>query len=287
MLFTAVIALAFGLGSALAAPSNWTAICASTPSAEEVAVAEARFALHNMSARLTSNAKFSASIPVYWHVIRSALSQGNIPDSQIEESISVLNVDYHETGLSFTLTETDRTTNADWFNRAGPSTLHEIAMKTALRKGDVNALNVYTVGYTNVSPAGILGHATFPSSYLENPSNDGVSILYSSVPGGSAAPLNLGRTLTHEVGHWVGLYHTFQGGCNSAGDQVDDTPPESDGPGGPTSGCPQGKDTCPGGGLDPIHNFMDYSDDACMTQFTPGQITRIQAQLSVYRGIIV
>ncbi|CAE6449758.1 unnamed protein product [Rhizoctonia solani] len=290
MLFTVFTTLAFGVSSALAAPfTNRTAICASTPSAEEVAAAEAHFVSQKISAKLGPNAKFAASIPVYWHVIQSgtSLSQGNVPDSQITDSIDVLNADYASTGITFTHTETDRTTNASWFNRAGPETSYQTAMKTALRKGGANALNVYTVGYTNVNPPGLLGYATFPSSYTNNPSDDGVSILYSSVPGGSAAPFNLGRTLTHEVGHWVGLYHTFQGGCSSPGDYVDDTPPQSDGIGGPTSGCPAGKDTCPGGGLDPIHNYMDYSDDYCMTEFTPGQNTRLQSQLSTYRGIAV
>ncbi|KAF8707889.1 Pregnancy-associated plasma protein-A, partial [Rhizoctonia solani] len=117
--------------------------------------------------------------------------------------------------------------------------------------------------------------------------NDGMVIRYSSIPGGSAAPYNTGRILVHEVGHWVGLYRTFQGGCSGPGDYVDDTPHQYGGPGGPTSGCPAGKDTCPDGGLDPIHNFMDSSDDSCKAGFTPGQVARLQAQMSIYRGVTI
>lgn len=215
-------------------------------------------------------------IDVHWHVVNkgTGIANGDIPASQISSQITVLNQAYAPWGWSFRLATTDRTTNASWYV-AEPGTTAERSMKQALRKGGADDLNIYS----NNPGSDLLGWATFPASYASSPSNDGVVLLFSSVPGGSAAPYNLGDTGTHEVGHWMGLYHTFQGGCSKTGDYVADTAPERSA----AFGCPTGRDTCNAGGLDPINNFMDYSDDQCMFEFTAGQDARMDAQFSTYR----
>ena len=216
-------------------------------------------------------------INVYWHVINrgTGISNGDIPTTQITSQMNVLNAAYASTGWSFNLVSTDRTTNSTWYT-AGPGTAAEAAMKNALRVGTADDLNIYSSNPVG----GLLGWATFPSSYSSRPKDDGVVILFSSVPGGSAAPYNLGDTATHEVGHWMGLYHTFQGGCNGSGDAVTDTPAEKSA----AFGCPSNRDTCRNkAGLDPVTNFMDYTDDACMNQFSAGQDTRMDSLFTTYR----
>jgi Pregnancy-associated plasma protein-A len=95
-----------------------------------------------------------------------------------------------------------------------------------------------------------------------------------------AGRFDLGYTTTHEVGHWLNLLHTFDGSCGVLGDRVADTPPERLS----TSGCPAGKDTCTSAGLDPIHNYMDYSDDPCYTEFTPNQGGRMLDAWNFWRA---
>jgi hypothetical protein len=237
--------------------------------------------MDQVEAALSANrSQFSAvgsiNIPVYWHVINNGtgIANGDIPQTQIDSQISVLNAAYANTPFRFTLAAVDRTTNSAWYTTTGGAT--ESAMKSALRKGSADDLNIYS----NNMGSGLLGWATFPSSYASSPSMDGVVILFSSVPGGTAAPYNLGDTATHEIGHWLGLYHTFQGGCAKNNDGVDDTPQEKS----PAYGCPAGRDTCTRDpGADPIYNFMDYTDDNCMNTFTAGQNTRMDSMWATYR----
>jgi hypothetical protein len=216
------------------------------------------------------------TIKVYFHIITDNAGNGAPTAQQIGSQISVLNAAYASYGFQFTLAATDTTRNSSWYT-VQPGTTAETQMKQALRQGTADDLNLYSA---NIG-GGLLGWATFPSSYASQPSADGVVVLTDSLPNGSAAPYNLGDTGTHEVGHWLGLYHTFQGGCSGSGDYVADTSAERSA----AFGCPTGRDSCARqAGLDPILNFMDYTDDACMNQFSSGQGTRMQGQWTTYRA---
>jgi len=238
----------------------------------------------NQGRQLRSRAGGSVTIPVWFHVIRkgTGLANGDVPDSMINAQLDVLNQSYAgqtggvDTPFRFTLAGIDRTTNSTWFGGCDKSR-NEKKMKSALRKGGAGTLNLYTCN----PGGGLLGWATFPSSYARSPSMDGVVVLYSSLPGGGAVPYDEGDTATHEVGHWVGLYHTFQGGCTGSGDYVADTPAESSA----AFGCPVGRNSCSSPGNDPIENFMDYTDDSCMFLFSAGQADRADAQCATYRGL--
>jgi hypothetical protein len=219
--------------------------------------------------------RLSAVVDVYVHVIRSADgSSGNVSLGQIIGQIGVLNDAFGSAEFTFRLAEVYVVNNNAWFTM-GYGSPEERAAKTALRKGGKAALNIYTAN----PGGGLLGWATFPWSYSSGPTQDGVVLLYTSLPGGGEENYDEGDTGTHEVGHWLGLYHTFQGGCSKNGDYVRDTASEK----WPAYGCPVGRDTCKGGGADPIRNFMDYTYDACMTAFTVGQDARANQYFAAYR----
>jgi hypothetical protein len=235
------------------------------------------------SAKGKAGRNFRATVPVYFHVVTDG-SIGNLTAAQIADQISVLNVTFGggeggaRTGFTFELAGVTRTDNAKWFYSGSGGAEHD--MKRTLRRGGANALNLYST-----TAGAYLGWAYLPS-ILTSPSQaylDGVVIDWESMRGASdtyAGEFDQGETATHEVGHWLNLEHTFFNGCSTRGDFVADTPPQKTS----TSGCPEGKDTCPEPGLDPIHNYMDYSFDSCYTEFTPGQAQRMKDAWLFYRA---
>lgn len=210
------------------------------------------------------------TVDTYVHVISDG-TQGKLTATQIADQMTVLNNAFASSGIQFRLAGSETTVNASWYTIGNAN---ERTIKTALRKGTKDDLNIYTGNLEN----DLLGWAYFPGE--SDLTIDGVVLLDQSFPGGNAANYNQGDTGTHEVGHWFGLYHTFEGGCRDK-DQVADTPAEKS----PAYQCPTGRDTCrSNAGADPIHNFMDYTYDNCMDHFTAGQTTRMQNQWTLYRA---
>jgi hypothetical protein len=197
------------------------------------------------------------------------------------------------TGVSFRLKAISVSRNEKWFH-AKPYSPADKQMKRRLHRGKPRVLNIY-INRTTVPGQMLLGFSTFPWQRAWRRGLDGVTISDVSLPHGRAAGYNLGDTVIHETGHWLGLLHTFEGGCvgGTGGDGVADTPAEAV----PSFRCDD-RNTCtipeyqnpadPTGPPidlpDPIHNFMDYSYDACMYQFTPGQGARMVAAYRYYRS---
>ncbi|MEO5877097.1 MAG: zinc metalloprotease [Streptosporangiaceae bacterium] len=218
------------------------------------------------------------TVPVRFHVLASGRT-GLLSVAEVNRQIAILNVAYSggaggaDTGVRFALQSVDRTDRPEWFQ--APHT-HESTIKRLLHRGGAQTLNLYTASVGDE----ILGFSTFPQWVGKSQILDGVVVDYRSLPGGAYQHFNLGYTAVHETGHWLGLFHTFENGCNHPGDGVADTPDE----GYPTDGCPRVKNTCTSTGDDPLHNFMDYAWDDCMREFTPGQAARIHQSWAAYRG---
>ncbi|GAA0959597.1 zinc metalloprotease [Actinocorallia libanotica] len=222
-------------------------------------------------------------VPVRFHVLHNG-TKGKLTKKALKEQIKVLDAAYQgrkggvDTRINFYLKQITWTKNKNWFKQPRR---YEKAFKKKLRRGGDSTLNIYTADLGTE----LLGWASMPWDYKKNPVLDGLVIHHGSLPGGKIKDYDLGYTAVHEVGHWLGLYHTFgrnypdQDGC-AAGDLVGDTPSQKE----PTEGCPKNApDSCPAWGRDPIHNFMDYAHDKCMTEFTRGQAERMRNAWARYR----
>lgn len=234
-------------------------------------------------------------IPVVVHILMSTSGEGVISDAMVDSQIDVLNEDFqalagtlgsngNDARIEFFLATTDpsgnpttgitRTTNNTWFGDSG-------AYYDVLNWDADQYLNIYTN-----QASGALGYVpSLPQSGLVGASHDRVVILWSAFGRNApiGPPFHLGRTATHEVGHYLGLHHTFNGGCASAatcytnGDLICDTNPE----GSPVFGCPSSSNSC--SSPDPFHNYMDYSDDDCYEEFTPEQVNRMRCTMANWR----
>ena len=235
-------------------------------------------------------------IPVVVHVLERTTGTGHLTEAKIESQIDVLNEDFRALSgslgqngfdgmIRFHLATEDPagnptngitySVNNNWYSDTG-------SYWTSLAWDTNRYLNIYT---NNAS--GYLGYVPdLPQGGIVGSSSDRVVILYSSFGrnGSIGPPYNKGRTTTHEVGHYLGLWHTFDTGCGTlancygTGDRICDTAREAN----PVFGCPGSSSSC--SSPDPYHNYMDYSDDTCMWEFTPEQVNRMRCTLQHWRS---
>lgn len=267
--------------------------------------------------------KASRIIPVVFHIVH-AYGEENISKEQIEDQMRIINEDFQRTNADASKTRDifkSRAANLDIefklariapdgsctegitrtydpVNTIEDRTDSDQEVKTAVPIWDRNKyMNVWVVKdiESGVTGSRILGYAQFPGN---NSQTDGIVVVHDHIGSiGTSSLANAGRTLTHEIGHWLGLYHPFQGtrgssGCFGSGDRVDDTPPVAESSFGCTSG--QNPNTCNTDSpdeVDNVENFMDYNNGNCMNMFTEGQKTRAYnylASTSVQgRGLVV
>ncbi|MBW1847928.1 MAG: zinc metalloprotease [Deltaproteobacteria bacterium] len=225
-------------------------------------------------------------IPTWVHVIAKDNGSNDVSDEMVRAQMDVLNEDYR--AISGTLGQDGIDTRIQ-FKLSGithylDTQAHQDKtddFKTTIYKDPNRFLNIYVK-----AAGGYLGYAYLPQDEAGTV-KDGVVIEWSvfgrNVPG--ADPYHLGRTTTHEVGHYLGLEHPFKNGCQTAtppncyanGDLICDTNPQLE----DLYGCPSGSATC--GSLDPIHNYLNYTDDECMTEFTTEQMQRMRCAIENYR----
>lgn len=209
---------------------------------------------------------------------------GIVSNTQIENQTAVLNQKFNQHGYSFYTANIDSANNSGWYYATDSHKFETgqwnnddqyLAMAQAMGIDPATSINYYWTGARFTSGLGV-----YPWSFDEDDPRHGLFCGNYTRPGGETG-FHLGITGVHEVGHYFGLYHTFENGCANPGDEVDDTPYQMDA----NYGCPSSNYSC--GSNDDIGNFMDYMDDDCLDHFTTGQVDRMDWALNTYRPLLI
>ncbi|KAF8997968.1 hypothetical protein BDQ17DRAFT_1428658 [Cyathus striatus] len=217
--------------------------CGTSISQDDVLATEQQFQIDEALDTSPNHAECHfGPVNIYFHIVAANDTvEGWLSDTAINDQMSVLNDCFNTTGLQWTLASVDRMINETWFRSVYSVNKFNYEMKTQLQVGNVFDLNIFTIWFET---SFFVGYATFPQNYTVSPTLDRIVIHHSNFPGG----------------------------CYDEGDMVNDTPVEDDS----TYGCHMSRDTCPHvPGEDPIYNYMDYSLDCCMYEFTPGQVGQV------------
>ena len=234
---------------------NRDGVCG-TPSISSEKVLQIKSDMESWSSTRSRNE--AIHIMVAWHVVTNSSGAGNYSDQSIYDIMEILNSNYQEHNFFFTLDTIDRTENSTWFSSWEDANASQGMQELAI--DPYHYLNIYTA---DLNAIGVEGYSYLPNSWANNSYMQSVNLDYRS--------LSAGWIITHEVGHHLGLPHTFQNNCTEPNDGIDDTPQHDE------SGlwsCNQNQDTCPNDpGNDPVYNYMNYSG-TCQNEYTQGQEDR-------------